>query len=144
MLAKSNLDGNIHEMLIDLEARFRFRAALHHKVANGKASIKGLKKLDSLVREYQISSTVLVQAASLNEQACSMLADDRIPIYVDDLMTWLWFLMLRMIFDVLGKYELGLTHLTPKSIKFIIGFALLCSRLQMLARSVVFQSFFQC
>ncbi|GKV30473.1 hypothetical protein SLEP1_g39277 [Rubroshorea leprosula] len=42
------------------------------------------------------------------------------------------------------EYEQALSQLTPNSIKFIIGFMLLCERLGMPAKAVVFRSLFLC
>ncbi|GKV24888.1 hypothetical protein SLEP1_g34431 [Rubroshorea leprosula] len=43
-----------------LLAGFRFRVALHHDVANGLATVKGYKKLEEMVRQYQILKTILI------------------------------------------------------------------------------------
>ncbi|GKV47281.1 hypothetical protein SLEP1_g54194 [Rubroshorea leprosula] len=42
------------------------------------------------------------------------------------------------------EYELALTQLSPNSIKFIIGFMLLCARLEIPAKAIVFRSLFLC
>ncbi|GKU96921.1 hypothetical protein SLEP1_g10101 [Rubroshorea leprosula] len=80
---------NLRKAPKTLPAGFKFRAMLHHEVADGAATVKGYKKLEEM-------------------------------------------------------YELALTQLTPNSIKFIIGFMLLCKRLRMPAKAVVFRSLFLC
>ncbi|GKV39438.1 hypothetical protein SLEP1_g47203 [Rubroshorea leprosula] len=45
-----------------------------------------------------------------------------------------------LIFDILSEYELALTQLTPNSIKFIVGFMLLCARLEIPAKAIVFRA----
>ncbi|GKV11872.1 hypothetical protein SLEP1_g23089 [Rubroshorea leprosula] len=80
---------NLRKAPKTLPAGFRFRATLHHEVADGAAIVKGYKKLEEM-------------------------------------------------------YELALSQLAPNSIKFIIGFMLLCERLGMPAKVVVFRSLFLC
>lgn len=74
-LAKYGLAMNLRETPRDLESDFRFKAALHREVADGKSGIKGLRKLDSLVWEYDIPTTILVWAMLSRERACSVLAN---------------------------------------------------------------------
>ncbi|GKV19164.1 hypothetical protein SLEP1_g29458 [Rubroshorea leprosula] len=119
-------------------------AALHHEVADGAATVKGYKKLEEMVRRYQIPRTVLIRAGTPNEWACSVSRTGWVPIYVDHFDADLRFPLPGLIFDVLTEYELALPQLTPNSIKFIIGFMLLCERLGMLAKVVVFRSLFLC
>ncbi|GKV01748.1 hypothetical protein SLEP1_g14279 [Rubroshorea leprosula] len=45
----------------DLPARFRFKAALHHEVADSAPSISGYRKLEEMVRAYHIPRTILLQ-----------------------------------------------------------------------------------
>lgn len=65
--AKQGLAINLRETLTDLEARFKFKVALHRKVANMMTSVKGLQKLNGLVRRYNIPSIILVRAALTSE-----------------------------------------------------------------------------
>ncbi|GKV42227.1 hypothetical protein SLEP1_g49659 [Rubroshorea leprosula] len=44
--------NNIDEMPQDLPIEFRFRAVLHHEVANGMAIMKGFKKLGEIVKWF--------------------------------------------------------------------------------------------
>ncbi|GKV32494.1 hypothetical protein SLEP1_g41094 [Rubroshorea leprosula] len=127
-----------------LPAGFRFRAVLHHEVADGAAIVKGYKKLEEMVRRYQIPRTILIRAGTPNERACSVSRTGWVPVYVDHFDVGLRFPLPRLIFDVLAEYELALSQLTPNSIKFIIGFMLLCERLGTLAKAVVFRSLFLC
>ncbi|GKV49224.1 hypothetical protein SLEP1_g55986 [Rubroshorea leprosula] len=109
------LDGRLDNLCKapkTVPAGFKFRAALHHEVTDGAAIVKGYKKLEEMVRRYQIPRTILIQAGTPNERACS--------------------------------YELALPLLTPNSIKFIIGFMLLCERLGLLAKATVFRLLFLC
>ncbi|GKV46504.1 hypothetical protein SLEP1_g53486 [Rubroshorea leprosula] len=46
--------SNLRKAPKDLPAGFRFRAALHHEVADSAPSISGYKKLEEMVRAYQI------------------------------------------------------------------------------------------
>ncbi|GKV04723.1 hypothetical protein SLEP1_g16837 [Rubroshorea leprosula] len=127
-----------------LSAGFKFRAVLHHEVVDGAATVKGYKKLEEMVRRFQIPKTVLIRAGTPNERACSISRTGWVPVYVDHFDAGLRFPLPGLIFDVLAEYELALTQLTPNSIKFIIGFMLLCERLGMPAKAVVFMSLFLC
>ncbi|GKV37977.1 hypothetical protein SLEP1_g45936 [Rubroshorea leprosula] len=135
---------NLRKAPKTLPAGFRFRAALHHEVADGAATVKRYKKLEEMVRRYQIPRTILIRARTLNERACSVSRTGWVPVYVDHFDAGLHFPLPGIIFDVLAKYELALSQLTPNSIKFIIGFMLLCERLGMLAKVAVFRSLFLC
>ncbi|GKU96222.1 hypothetical protein SLEP1_g9483 [Rubroshorea leprosula] len=57
-----------------LTAGFRFRANLHHEVADCATSIKGYTRLEEVVRQYHVPRTVLLQAGTKNERACNMSA----------------------------------------------------------------------
>ncbi|GKU91006.1 hypothetical protein SLEP1_g4937 [Rubroshorea leprosula] len=127
-----------------LPAGFRFRAALHHEVADGAATMKGYIKLEEMVRRYQIPRTILIRAGTSNKRACSVSRTGWVPVYVDHFDAGLRFPLPGLIFDVLAEYELALSQLTPNSIKFIIGFMLLCKRLGIPAKAVVFRSLFLC
>ncbi|GKV15790.1 hypothetical protein SLEP1_g26541 [Rubroshorea leprosula] len=127
-----------------LPVGFRFRTALHHKLANGAAMIMGYKKLEEMVRRYQIPKTILIRAGTPNKWACTVSRTGWVPVYVDHFDPSLCFPLLRLIFDVLVEYKLALTQLTPNSIKFIIGFMLLCERLGVPVRAMVFRSLFLC
>ncbi|GKV31332.1 hypothetical protein SLEP1_g40028 [Rubroshorea leprosula] len=64
--------SNLRKAPKDLPAGFRFRAALHHEVANRAPSISGYKKLEEMVRSYQIPRTILLRAGTKNERACTV------------------------------------------------------------------------
>ncbi|GKV05344.1 hypothetical protein SLEP1_g17369 [Rubroshorea leprosula] len=98
------------------------RAVLHHEVADGAATVKGYKKLEQMVRRFQIPRTILIRAGTPNERACSVSRTGWVPVYVDHFEADLRFPLPGLIFDVLAEYELALSQLTPNSIKFIIGF----------------------
>ncbi|GKV35866.1 hypothetical protein SLEP1_g44072 [Rubroshorea leprosula] len=98
--------SNLRKAPKDLPAGFRFRAALHHKVADKWTGW--------------------------------------IPVYMDHFDAGLQFPMPGLVFDLLVDYELALTQLTPNSIRFIIGFMLLCLWLEIPAKAIVFRSLFQC
>ncbi|GKV37610.1 hypothetical protein SLEP1_g45620 [Rubroshorea leprosula] len=136
--------SNLRKAPKTLPAGFRFRAALHHEVVDGAATVKGYIKLEEMVRRYHIPRTILIRAGTLNERACLVSRTGWVPVYVDHFDAGLRFPLPGLIFDVLAEYELALSQLTPNSIKFIIGFMLLCERLGMLAKAVVFRSFFLC
>ncbi|GKV13525.1 hypothetical protein SLEP1_g24524 [Rubroshorea leprosula] len=121
-------------------AGFKFRAALHHEVVDGAATMKRYKKLEEMVRRYQIPRTILIRARTPNERECLVLRTGWVPIYVDHFDAGLRFPLPGLIFDVLAEYKLALPQLTPNSIKFIIGFMLLCERLGMPAKAVVFRN----
>ncbi|GKU99703.1 hypothetical protein SLEP1_g12507 [Rubroshorea leprosula] len=115
--------SNLRKAPKDLPAGFRFRAALHHEVADNSPSISGYKKLKEMT--------------------------SWIPVYVDHFEAGLRFPLPGLIFDLLADYELAdyelaLTQLTPNNIRFIIGFMLLCARLEIPAKAIVFRSLFQC
>ncbi|GKU97610.1 hypothetical protein SLEP1_g10737 [Rubroshorea leprosula] len=109
--------SNLRKAPKDLPSRFRFRAALHHEVADSTPSISGYKKLE------EMTGWILV--------------------YVDHFDAGLRFPLPGLIFDLLADYELALTQLTPNSIRFIIGFMLLCARLEVPAKAIVFKSLFK-
>ncbi|GKV11420.1 hypothetical protein SLEP1_g22681 [Rubroshorea leprosula] len=139
-----NDKGNEMEAPQNLPARFRFRVALHHEVAYGTSTIKGYKKLEEMVKQYHIPKTILLQIGTRNKWECSVSGTGWVPIYVDHFDGSLRFPLPELIFDVLAKYKLTLTQLTPNSIKFIIGFMLLCARFEILAKVKVFRLLFQC
>ncbi|GKV19152.1 hypothetical protein SLEP1_g29445 [Rubroshorea leprosula] len=135
---------NLRKAPKTLPAGFRFRAVLHHEVADEAATVKGYKKLEQMVRRFQIPRTILIRAGTPNERACSVSRTGWVPVYVDHFEAGLRFPLPGLIFDVLAEYELALSQLTPNSIKFIIGFMLLCERLGMPTKAVVFRSLFLC
>ncbi|GKV46565.1 hypothetical protein SLEP1_g53538 [Rubroshorea leprosula] len=63
---------NLRKAPKTLPTDFKFKAALHHEVADGAATVKGYKKLEEMVRQYQIPRTILIRAGTPNEQACSV------------------------------------------------------------------------
>ncbi|GKV12076.1 hypothetical protein SLEP1_g23276 [Rubroshorea leprosula] len=135
---------NLRKAPKTLPAGFKFKAALYHEVADGAATVKGYKKLEEMVRRYQIPRTILIRARTPNERVCSVSRMGWVLVYVDHFDAGLCFPLPGLIFDVLAEYELVLSQLTPNSIKFIIGFMLLCERLGMPAKAVVFKSLFLC
>ncbi|GKV48033.1 hypothetical protein SLEP1_g54872 [Rubroshorea leprosula] len=136
--------SNLRKAPNTLMAGFRFRANLHHEVADCSTSIKGYKRLEEVVRQYHVPRTVLLRTGTKNERACSVSATGWIPVYVDHFDAGLRFPLSGLIFDILSEYELALTQLTPNSIKFIVGFMLLCARLEIPAKAIVFRSLFLC
>ncbi|GKV20137.1 hypothetical protein SLEP1_g30299 [Rubroshorea leprosula] len=128
----------------DLPAGFRFRATLHHEVAESVPSVSGLNKLEDLVKAYHIPRTILLRAGGKNERACTVSRMGWSPVYVDNFEAGLRFPLPGLVFDLLADYDLALTQLTPNSIRFIIGFMLLCARLEVPAKAIVFRSLFQC
>ncbi|GKV48708.1 hypothetical protein SLEP1_g55511 [Rubroshorea leprosula] len=110
--------SNLRKAPKELPSGFRFKAALHHEVVDNASSISGYKKLE------EMTGWILV--------------------YVDHFEAGLRFPLPGLIFDRLAHYELGLTQLTPNSIRFIIGFMLLCARLEIPTKAIVFRSLFQC
>ncbi|GKV30683.1 hypothetical protein SLEP1_g39468 [Rubroshorea leprosula] len=108
---------NLRKAPKTLFTNFRFRAALHHDVVDNSATVKGV---------------------------CTVSRTGWVPVYVDYFDADLRFPLHGLIFDVLAKYELALTQLTPNSIKFVIGFIMLCARLEIPAKAVVFKSLFLC
>ncbi|GLT83703.1 hypothetical protein SLE2022_019760 [Rubroshorea leprosula] len=136
--------SNLRKAPKDLPAGFRFKAALHHEVADNTPSVSGLKKLEDMLRAYHIPRTILLRASAKNERACTVSQTGWIPVYVDHFEASLRFPLPGLVFDLLADYELALTQLTPNSIRFIIGFMLLCARLEVPAKAIVFRSLFQC
>ncbi|GKV05157.1 hypothetical protein SLEP1_g17199 [Rubroshorea leprosula] len=59
---------NLRKAPKTLPVGFRFRAALHHEVVDGAATIKGYKKLEEMVRRYHIPRTVLIRAGTPNKR----------------------------------------------------------------------------
>ncbi|GKV01452.1 hypothetical protein SLEP1_g14003 [Rubroshorea leprosula] len=136
--------SNLRKAPKDLPGGFRFKAALHHEVADCTPSISGYKRLEEMVRAYQIPKTILLRTGGQNERACTVSQTGWIPVYVDHFDAGLRFPLPRLVFDLLAEYELALTQLTPNSIRFIMGFMLLCARLEVPAKAIVFRSLFQC
>ncbi|GKU96177.1 hypothetical protein SLEP1_g9445 [Rubroshorea leprosula] len=136
--------SNLHKAPKDLPAGFRFKAALHHEVVYSAPSISGYKKLEEMVKAYHISRTLLLRAGAKNERACTVSQTGWIPVYVDHFDAGLRFPLLGLIFDLLADDELALTQLMPNSIRFIIGFMLLCAKLEIPTKAIVFRSLFQC
>ncbi|GKV48042.1 hypothetical protein SLEP1_g54878 [Rubroshorea leprosula] len=136
--------SNLRKAPNTLTVGFRFRVNLHHEVADCPTSIKRYKRLEEVVRQYHVPKTVLLRTGTKNERACSVSATGWIPVYVDHFDAGLRFPLSGLIFDILSEYELALTQLTPNSIKFIVGFMLLCARLEIPAKAIVFRSLFLC
>ncbi|GKV25971.1 hypothetical protein SLEP1_g35341 [Rubroshorea leprosula] len=136
--------SNLRKAPKDLPAGFRFEAALHHEVADCAPSISGYKKLEEMVRAYHIPRTILLRTGGQNERACTVSQTGWILVYVDHRDAGLRFPLPGLIFDLLADYELALAQLTPNSIRFIIGFMLLCAKLEVPAKVIVFRSLFQC
>ncbi|GKV39927.1 hypothetical protein SLEP1_g47621 [Rubroshorea leprosula] len=136
--------SNLRKAPKDLPAGFRFRAALHHEVADCAPSISGYRRLEEMVRVHHIPRTILLRTGAKSERACTVSQTGWIPVYVDHFEAGLRFPLPGLVFNLLGDYELALTQLTPNSIRFIIGFMLLCARLEVPARAIVFRSLFQC
>ncbi|GKV19332.1 hypothetical protein SLEP1_g29610 [Rubroshorea leprosula] len=128
----------------DLPVGFRFKAALHHEVVDCAPSISGYRKLKEMVRAYHIPRTILLRTGGHNERPCTVSQTGWIPVYVDHFDIGLRFPLPGLVFNLLADYELALTQLTPNSIRFIIGFMLLCARLEVPAKAIVFRSLFQC
>ncbi|GLU19814.1 hypothetical protein SLE2022_360400 [Rubroshorea leprosula] len=101
--------SNIRKAPKDLPAGFRFRAALHHEVADSTPLISGYKRLGEMVREYQIPRTILVRTGGQNERACSVSQMGWIPVYADHFDAGLRFPLPGLVFDLLAEYELALT-----------------------------------
>ncbi|GKV25974.1 hypothetical protein SLEP1_g35344 [Rubroshorea leprosula] len=110
--------SNLRKVPKELPSGFRFRAALHHEVADRAPSISRYRKLEEMT--------------------------GWIPVYVDHFDAGLRFPLPRLVFNLLADYELALMQLTLNSIRFIIGFMLLCARLEVPAKAIVFRSLFQC
>ncbi|GKV14868.1 hypothetical protein SLEP1_g25675 [Rubroshorea leprosula] len=136
--------SNLRKAPKDLPAGFRFRAALNHEVADCAPSISGYRKLEEMVRAHHVPRTILLRTGAMSERACTVSQTGWIPVYVDHFEAGLRFPLPGLIFDLLAEYKLALTQLTPNSIRFIIGFMLLCARLEVPAKAIVFRSLFQC
>ncbi|GKV44422.1 hypothetical protein SLEP1_g51608 [Rubroshorea leprosula] len=95
--------SNLRKAPKDLPAGFRFKAALHHEVADCAPSISGYKRLEKMVRAYHIPKTILLRTGGQNERACTVSQTGWIPVYVDH-------------FDVGLRFPLpGLCRLCPNS-----------------------------
>ncbi|GKV10022.1 hypothetical protein SLEP1_g21447 [Rubroshorea leprosula] len=136
--------SNIRKAPKDLPAGFKFRASLHHEVADCAPSISGYRRLEEMIQEYHIPRTILVRTGGQNERACSVSRTGWIPVYADHFDAGLRFPLPGLVFDLLADYKLALTQLTPNSIRFIVGFMLLCARLEVPAKAIVFRLLFQC
>ncbi|GKV50690.1 hypothetical protein SLEP1_g57388 [Rubroshorea leprosula] len=82
---------------------FKFRAVLHHEVADGAATVKGYKKLEEMVRRFHIPRTILIRAGTPNERACSVSRTGWVPVYVDHFDAGLRFPLPGLLFDVLAE-----------------------------------------
>ncbi|GKV19154.1 hypothetical protein SLEP1_g29447 [Rubroshorea leprosula] len=109
--------SNLQKVPKDLPAGFRFRAALHHEVADSAPTISGYKKLEDMVRAYHIPLTILLRTGAPNERACTVSQTGWIPVYVDHFDAGLRFPLPGLVFDLLADYELALTQLMPNSIR---------------------------
>ncbi|GKV45527.1 hypothetical protein SLEP1_g52599 [Rubroshorea leprosula] len=136
--------SNIRKAPKDLPAGFKFKAALHHEVADCAPSISGYRRLEEMIQQYHIPRTISVRTGGQNERACTVSRTGWIPVYADHFDAGLRFPLPGLVFDLLAEYELTLTQLTPNSIRFIMGFMLLCARLEVPAKAIVFRSLFQC
>ncbi|GKV17776.1 hypothetical protein SLEP1_g28237 [Rubroshorea leprosula] len=62
--------SNLRKAPKDLPIGFRFRAALHHEVADCAPSISGYRRLEEMVRAHHIPRTILLQTGAKSERAC--------------------------------------------------------------------------
>ncbi|GKU90837.1 hypothetical protein SLEP1_g4782 [Rubroshorea leprosula] len=136
--------SNLRKAPKDMPAGFNFKAALHHEVADCAPSISGYKRLEEMVRAYHIPKNIWLRTGGQNERACTVSQTGWIPVYADHFDAGLRFPLPGFVFDLLAEYELALTQLTPNSIRFVMGFMLLCARLGVPAKAIVFRSLFQC
>ncbi|GKV36090.1 hypothetical protein SLEP1_g44259 [Rubroshorea leprosula] len=67
--------SNLRKVPKDLPDGFRFKAALHHEVADCTPSISGYKWLEEMVRAYHIPKTILLRTGGQNERALRAGAD---------------------------------------------------------------------
>ncbi|GKV17006.1 hypothetical protein SLEP1_g27566 [Rubroshorea leprosula] len=111
--------SNLRKAPQTLGAGFRFRANLHHEVADSATSIKGYKRLEDIVRQYHVPRTILIRIGTRNKRACTVSQTRWIPVYVDHFNASLRFPLPGLIFDILAELEI-------------------------LARAVVFRSLFLC
>ncbi|GKV01866.1 hypothetical protein SLEP1_g14381 [Rubroshorea leprosula] len=103
--------SNLRKAPKDLPAGFKFKAALHHEVADCAPSISGYKRLEEMVRAYHIPKTILLRTGGQNERACTVSQTGWIPVYMDHFDVGLRFPLPRLIFDLLADYKLALTSL---------------------------------
>ncbi|GLT87679.1 hypothetical protein SLE2022_057460 [Rubroshorea leprosula] len=101
--------SNLRKVPKELPSGFRFRAALHHEVTDSAPSISGYKKLEEMVRSYQIPRTILLRASTQNESAYTVSQTGWILVYVDHFDAGLRFPLPGLIFDLLANYEMALT-----------------------------------
>ncbi|GKV26715.1 hypothetical protein SLEP1_g35963 [Rubroshorea leprosula] len=64
--------SNLRKAPKDLPAGFRFRAALHHEVADCAPSISGYRRLEEMVRAHHIPRTILLRTGAKSERACTL------------------------------------------------------------------------
>ncbi|GKV49995.1 hypothetical protein SLEP1_g56713 [Rubroshorea leprosula] len=103
--------SNLRKAPKDLPIGFRFKAVLHHEVANCAPSISGYKRLEEMVRAFHIPKTILLWTGRQNERACTVSQTGWIPVYVDHFDDGLRFPLPGLVFDLLADYELALTSL---------------------------------
>ncbi|GKV04876.1 hypothetical protein SLEP1_g16973 [Rubroshorea leprosula] len=101
--------SNLRKAPKDLPVGFRFKAALHHEVADSAPSISVYRKLEEMMRAYHILRMILLRTGAKNERACMVSQTGWIPVYVDHFEAGLRFPLPGLIFDLLADYELALT-----------------------------------
>lgn len=86
---------------------------------------------------------MLILVASKEEWACFVSRTGWILFYLDHFEVSLRFPLHWLVVELLIECELALAQLTPNSMKFVMGFTLLCERLGIPAKAMVFKSMFQ-
>ncbi|GKV48903.1 hypothetical protein SLEP1_g55690 [Rubroshorea leprosula] len=107
---------NLRKAPKTLPASFRSRAALHHEVADSSATVKGYKKLEEMVRHYQIPKTILLRAGTQNKRACTVSRMGWVLVYVDHFDVGLRFPPPDLIFDILAELEIPVKAIAFRSL----------------------------
>ncbi|GKV06070.1 hypothetical protein SLEP1_g18001 [Rubroshorea leprosula] len=87
------------------------------EVKQYRSELRTRDSLGHLVKNYEISSRVLVRPAGIEERACSAPRDHWMPIYSHYLIAGLKFPIPELLVGLLLDYNIGLTQLVPNAMR---------------------------
>ncbi|GKU88935.1 hypothetical protein SLEP1_g3142 [Rubroshorea leprosula] len=99
------------------ESDYDVNAEIVEEVKQYSSELRTRDSLGHLVKNYEISSRVLVRPVGVEERACSVPRDHWMPIYSHYLIAELRFLIPELLVGLLLDYNIGLTQLVPNAMR---------------------------
>ncbi|GKV37984.1 hypothetical protein SLEP1_g45942 [Rubroshorea leprosula] len=91
-----------------------------------ESELRSRDSLSHLVETYEISSRVLVRPVGVEERVCSAPQDHWMPVCAHYVAVGLRFPLPDLLVWLLLEYSVGLTQLSPNTVRVIIGFIVYC------------------